>query len=364
MLEDFSGPSDDLKEGNQDSPSSSRPSSSRRRSEHNGAGSGSSGSGNHKANAGKSEALPLAQPPATDRVHPAAGPQAGAGADRGDPSSGFKVSSVRVGKHDDRDEKIDRIFFKRENYAIYGSKHKVYIHFSDKKEIADKQIDRVAKLFPLRDHLEYLASELKQAGCYQEQIANAFRLGIEGNIEVSKNLLNGAVRIATEERARRGRLNYLYASVFWSILISSCLISCLIFSSAVLVGVYHVGSIGFLKLSAAGGALGALLSIALAIRGRTVAPGPDWATNAVDGALRVMIGTISGGVLHLFLASGFINDVAVGGVMLVGTKLTWQPVLLIGFVAGFLERLVPDLLEKKEPFNATVAEKAGTTEPG
>ena len=65
--------------------------------------------------------------------------------------------------------------------------------------------------------------------------------------------------------------------------------------------------------------------------------------------MRLLIGVISAGVLLLLLASGILPSLKIGDADIQPNTLTWQMVLVIGFVAGFLERLVPDLLEKKNP---------------
>jgi hypothetical protein len=95
--------------------------------------------------------------------------------------------------------------------------------------------------------------------------------------------------------------------------------------------------------------VGAAFSIALAIRGRTVALDTDLLDNVTDGTLRLLIGVISAGVLLLLLACGILPSLKIGDANFSGAGLTWQMVLIVGFVGGFLERLVPDLLEKKNP---------------
>ena len=119
---------------------------------------------------------------------------------------------------------------------------------------------------------------------------------------------------------------------------------------------------------AGAGALGAVLSIAIGIRARTVAIEGDWPSNAVDAGVRVGIGMISAGVLFFLLNSGMVAKISAGDVSLTGNKMEWQVALVIGFAAGFLERLVPDLLERtappaKPPVVPTAAGAAGMAPP-
>jgi len=68
--------------------------------------------------------------------------------------------------------------------------------------------------------------------------------------------------------------------------------------------------------------------------------------NLADAALRILIGIVAAGVLVLMLSSRILPSFTIGNAGISGTDISWQTVLVIGFVAGFLERLVPDLLEQ------------------
>jgi hypothetical protein len=216
----------------------------------------------------------------------------------------------------------------------------VVVAYSDTTAVADQQIAAISPLLPLRDHLLHLMKDLplKVQENYRAQIADALRLGLEKQVDTAKALLAEAVHDALAVQARIGRLVYLQ----WA---GMTIVPALIL---ILIGGYYVPNISgvhLLLMSAGAGAIGAFLSIAIAIRARTVAIEGNWNANALDAAIRVAIGMISAAVLFLLLNSGVLGTINAGGVALTGGTMQWQVALIIGFAAGFLERLVPDLLE-------------------
>jgi hypothetical protein len=266
--------------------------------------------------------------------------------------SEFKVCDVHKGREDCRGEQIEYVYFKRESYAIYKSGGKILIQYSDGRDEALKQIAALAELIPVRDRLQYLTSGTSVPDCYQWQIAEALRLGLDGQVEAAKRTLEAATQDVMDTRARAGRMAYL----LWAGPIAAGVAGlCLLFGIVLII--FIVGtplkaaapSVGHLLLATGAGAVGALLSISIGLRARTVALDGDMTQNGIDATVRVLIGVISAGVLYLFIASGVLGNVLLGDMKISEARTTWHLAVLVGFAAGFLERLVPDLLEKKMP---------------
>jgi len=256
------------------------------------------------------------------------------------------IAEIVAGVQDSGGERIDCVYFKRKDYAIYrrGTPPQVVVAYSDDDVVADQQIAAISTLLPLRDHLVYLIDNLPPMSqeSYRAQMADALRLGLEKQVTTAQALLSEAVAGALAAQGRRGRLVYLQ----WTgIAIAPALILILIGGSYV----PNQAGVHLLLMSAGAGAIGAVLSIAIGIRARTVAIEGDWKSNAMDAAVRIAIGMISAAVLFLLLNSGVVANVNAGGVPLTGADIGWQVALVVGFAAGFLERLVPDLLEKSAP---------------
>jgi hypothetical protein len=100
----------------------------------------------------------------------------------------------------------------------------------------------------------------------------------------------------------------------------------------------------------AAGAMGAFFSIAIGLKNRQgVTIDLQKRENQVDVVLRMLIGAIAGGVFYVMLATELVTIKLFDPNQLDPARSYRElTVFMAGFVAGFLERLVPDLLAKTD----------------
>jgi hypothetical protein len=90
------------------------------------------------------------------------------------------------------------------------------------------------------------------------------------------------------------------------------------------------------------------MSIAIGIRGRKVALDIGMSSNMSDSLLRLIIGAVSGGALVLLFSTGLLPALHTNQGVLNGVGMESMAfAMLLGIVAGFVEQLVPSLLESQ-----------------
>jgi hypothetical protein len=257
----------------------------------------------------------------------------------------FRLRDIRVGNKDGRGLPITQIYaMQSDEYAIYQA-GEVMVHFADDPGKEQGQRKAILPVSSARAEVNSFAQGLACREICDRQLAYALQLALDGDPVGAKETVASAKAFVLAKRASRGRFQYLK----WSYGTAALLIGLLFLASRFYP---FQDASSNLWLAGKAGLVGAAFSIALAIRGRTVALDTDLLDNVTDGTLRLLIGVISAGVLLLLLACGILPSLKIGDANFSGSALTWKMVLVIGFVGGFLERLVPDLLEKKNSHGA------------
>lgn len=261
----------------------------------------------------------------------------------------LEVTDISRGRRDERNVHIEEVYARRSDknaYAVYRDRAgDVYVQYSDAPSEGDEQRKRVLELGEERADLAALLAgwPLDRREPYDRKAAMALQLALDGgDISYALKIMEAARGDAHRERAVAGRLQYLGGVVTGGLLLGA------------LVGA--AGASGLLpdSLRAAGaaGLLGAAFSAVLAVKNRTVALDTNRRGNLLDGSLRLVIGLVSGGLLILLLESGILERFQFDGAPLSIARFEWKGVVVLGFIAGFIERLVPDLLNKAEQQSA------------
>jgi hypothetical protein len=261
----------------------------------------------------------------------------------------LSVADLRPKGHDAMGFEIIIIYgLKAPEYAVYRTVDRVLVQFADAHEKACEQRKALAPLNPLRGEINGLIDgwrsdpkRCRKAERYDRRVGDALVVAFEGDECGAQLLLKEVKQNILDERVALARFQYL--------------------GTAFLTGVLGMLFVGFMMRfggpdpdvmdlfrAAATGAVGAFFSISLAIRGRTVLPDLQRVSNMMDAVLRMVIGVIGGAVLMAFVTAGVVN-VSLGRGLSPTSAKHWLFVLIVGFIAGFSERFVPDLLAKAAP---------------
>lgn len=303
----------------------------------------------------------------------------------------MNVSELNDGSRDSAGSSVVFIYHRHPPYyAVYRTDRRMKIHFADDgvssvdgQPLASEQRLALSELAPLRSQIDglldgwrsegfswVLAKRQSKAQQFDVRLADALELALKGFKSSATQMLNDIRTDILEERLASARANYLLvaASVTVGVMALMLLLSGHWYNYAVFTFSPMVRT---LWLGACMGALGAMFSIALGIRDRKVAADPvlgvdlQSTDNFADASLRIVIGAVSALILFAFLMNDFVT-ITVGKTILqpmpqcifgsdnclcpatkCATSFLGLPlVIVLGFVAGFSERMVSNLLER------------------
>jgi hypothetical protein len=281
-----------------------------------------------------------------------------------------RVIDVQRGKEDLSERIVCEIYYKAPpRYAIYRSSERVIVQYADDgikdvdgKPLADSQRLKMAGLNPLRSQITGLIDGWERsenprlserARRYNARVAAALNQCLEGDQTSPLPVLTEVRDEIVAERASWGRFLYLSSAL------AMAAVFCVVFwmLKAEVFGPGHPTA--GLWLAARAGTIGAFFSIAMNIQQRKVLTDLLTRDNIADSALRITVGAIGAGVLLCLLQSGIAPLANLGTATLTGTGMSWQVILVIGFAAGFSERLVPTIVEKMSAQDGPVPTSKG-----
>jgi hypothetical protein len=273
-----------------------------------------------------------------------------------------KVEDVKLGGKDRSGYDVKCIYaLNPPEYAVYGTEVRTSIQYADDLVLARQQRTTMSVCSPLRGQINGLIDGWRAAGKrgrghrvadYDRRVADALVMGLEGSIAATLDLLTEIRNDIVAERRSLAQSDYLLTAV---ITVAALLMLFAGVRAAVGDTDYANPAWNAALTGASGGTLGAFFSIAVGMRSRTVLVDIQKWDNRRDAVLRVIVGTIGGGILICLLLTKLVTVLGLDVTQDQG--LGALKALVIGFLAGFSERAVPDILAK-----ASLATDAATGE--
>ena len=292
----------------------------------------------------------------TDRKADGTAPPAG----KAEQQDIFPLSKVRPGDTDKRGRKILDVLWAVHDFKIYKTAYGISPHFSDDIALAEKQRKHYLDIGEQLAHMNHLIHLLGRIGrnhaksgpwapevYYEREMARAIAQALTGEVENGRATLVALAARLEKRLINRGRVFYFGICFFSTFLIVAATYFAIVFAD------FFVSTFGIdsrqAVLAATMGGVGALLSTAAGLRNIEVDPSAAPLMSWVYGAQRMLVGVLGAIVLYLAVRAGVALGILFGDDNAINTGAALDPYKLafISVLAGFSERLVPNLLNRQ-----------------
>jgi hypothetical protein len=279
----------------------------------------------------------------------------------------FDLRNLKKDKQDNLGNTIREILWRQKNYAIYRSDKGVYVHFSDCPKEQSDQRNRFTEICPELCELRYLTAQMRgwnwwpwlsrrrRHTLYDNNMAQALMLMMEDKVDPAKHIAQQTLAMAVRRVTADNTIRYVRACL----VCAGVLIAMGLAAFWALNHIGHAGAIGWRPYLVGGmfGAAGAVFSIVTRLEAFELKPCDESHMNYWMSAVRVLMGFMSAIALLLF-ADTLLGVELLG--KLIGSPMhitdpigaddknvvLWQAVAMLGFVAGFAERLIPNIVRQ------------------
>jgi hypothetical protein len=334
-----------------------------------------------------------------------------------DEACASKVEDIVKGAKDPAGERILKVYsYNPPLYAIYRTRDRMIVHFADpdQEPLRSQQRARIVPLMPMRGQINGLINGWRSANDdgtvdgeatgrshnagnedkpdasppgffsgplawrrtrvkreqfrkvyrYDRRVADAIITVLEdgNNLELAQELLAQVKNDLIAERTAIARGQYVDRAF---LLVIGMVGLTTLLTAGTFDSIYRFPpELGPVWTAVSGGTVGAFFSIVTGLKSRDVVIDLQNRENRIDVTLRMVIGAISGAILYSLFATDLVSTAVFDNQAIVHGPAEGSynglTVFLIGFVAGFFERLVPNLLSKT---NFGTAEPAGKDTP-
>ena len=299
-------------------------------------------------------------------------PDADHSTDRDSCTNPLYLRDLKRGSPDKLGNTVQEIMWAGAHYAVYCSDKGIYVHFSDCPEIEKEQRAHFSQICPELCELRYLTAQMHgwrpwsrppQHSLYEHNMAQALMLMMESQVTPAKQIAGQALAMAVRRVTNDNTIRYVRAClIFGGFCVAlGALVLWLLAGQADVAARWSPYVLGGMF-----GALGAIFSIVTRLEAFELKPCNEPRMNYWMSATRVLVGVMSAVALLLFADTlmtdllGKLTD-GVKHVTEIGrNQLLWPAVAVLGFIGGFAERLIPNILRQTVDKLGLPAETDGT----
>ncbi|MEM8754527.1 MAG: hypothetical protein AAGF90_16235 [Pseudomonadota bacterium] len=274
----------------------------------------------------------------------------------------FLLDDLKVGEADPRGRVVLDILWAVDEFKIYKTPRGVSPFFSDDAEIARTQKDAYLSLGEDIAHFNHLIQTLiptrfgfardeSASGPtlteYERELARCLAQALLGKVEAAKGALATLRRRLERRISNRARVIHLGINV---------LLVLAVWATAYAISISgYEPRFGFkpldIALAAIMGSVGALFSTAVGLQKMSCDPTMSTSMHWIYGAQRVLVGVLGAIIVYFGFQSGVLNGIfqtgPVTGVTPAPTETNLYWLAFVSVLAGFSERLVPNLLDAR-----------------
>lgn len=276
----------------------------------------------------------------------------------------FRLADLVKGVEDPRGRKVLDILWSVDEFKIYKTDQGISPFFSDNPQLSKRQKMAYIALGPDLAAFNHLIHTLKprnipftdqtmgQGGIgsvnlvhYERELARCIAQALLGQAEIARNSLTDLRRRLAARISNRGRVVHLMINV---VLVAIAVAGAILFARSNYTSVFQFNVIET-GLAIMMGSVGALFSTTVRLQSMEVDPTVSPSMHWIYGAQRVLVGALGALIIYYGFKSGVVAGLfqPVSGAVDLTQNFNPYWLSFVCVLAGFSERLVPNLLDTK-----------------